>query len=189
MPITFQYNIPLFGLEVMVHDHINICEKVELVKMPAPELVTNYNEWYRGILIDSSIKNLANLKTGSQNQFFALHDIKLIVNSLKERSSANEYDIKINAEGKGGVALINISKKNKLMLLYSLFKSFIICISAYLVVLLIVAILINKKLGAFIFIGLFFGGWQLITYPTQKLINNFREVKNYERERKRFAKA
>jgi hypothetical protein len=185
--VDVEYRVSSMNIRINLNNFVSFKEQKELITIPPPNIVTRHDEWYRNILLDHSLESIANKKKAQFSQIFALRDIELITSYLNKRKSRDEYETCVEANGKGGKAIITIIKKNITLMKFNLFKLGIKCLIIYSVSAAIILFLFNADYGAFLFYGLLFGGWMIFISPIQKILEQQKEIKEYERKRKRFA--
>lgn len=92
------------------------------VPMTEPRLITQFQQGYKGILLDHALLQCRTETVGRANRQVALADIEAIVAQLQRTKSDQEYDSTLQIQGHGGTLHVRLQKKNVLRLQYAMAK-------------------------------------------------------------------
>jgi hypothetical protein len=156
------------------------------ILLPAPQLVTQFSDEYRRILLDSAVAQAGRDRTREARHQIAISDIDAILSHLKRLASDQEYDSSIEVAGHGGTLRIHMQKKNLLRLHYDICKEIMKLIGILSAVGGLICVLIVAGLGGLLAVGAMYLGIPLLCVVgaiIKKLASLRTEVKEYERKR------
>jgi hypothetical protein len=178
--VSLSYQIALLGCSV----EVDVCPPAGAqqlsISMPEPTLITQFRDHYRTILLDHALAQCKAKAVGFVNHQAALADVDDVFAQLKRTSSDQEYDTTLAMQGKGGVLLIRVQKKNLLRLRYEIARQKLYLVFALLIGSVVVVWFCAKGLWP---IGIYIGFIPLgvIGASAGKIKELSSEVTEYER--------